>query len=41
MKRSTKVYRCNKLLPQFVAKAVTYVIAFNYINFYEKKVKLV
>ena len=28
-KISTKVYGCNKLLPQYVAKAVTYVRAFN------------
>ena len=29
LKRGTKVYRCNKLLPQYVAKAVTCVGDFN------------
>ena len=28
-KRGTKIYKCNKLLPGYVAKAVTYVSAFN------------
>ena len=28
-KRSTKVYRCNKLLPQYLDKLVTDVIVFN------------
>ena len=28
-KRSTEVYRCSKLIPQYVAKAVTYVSNFN------------
>ena len=33
-KRSTKVIRCNKLLPQYVAKVVTYFSALNYNNVY-------
>ena len=28
-KRITKVYRCNEILPQYTAKAVTYISAFN------------
>ena len=28
-KRSTEFYRCNKQLPLYVAKAVTYIISFN------------
>ena len=38
-KRSTEVYRCNKILLQYVAKAVTYVSAFNYIKSINRKFK--